>query len=210
MTTNTTLSPLTLSTVLFGGWGADTVTSLARSMDAGGVSNRLLGAIGGVSPPARREVVRQVATVALKTLDLDVVDFVVGGWRAHARLVAAARRTLAVPGSKEVVDLVSHRIRSVHRPYVSILLDGAQVARLDLEVTVVIDIKALVGVVRDGRLVEFQGGQCEISALLAAEGVQLAHRQQPIDLHVALPLQTGIQLATSDTRREHASADRTT
>jgi hypothetical protein len=209
MTTNTTQPPLTLSTVLFGGWGTDPVTSLSRSMDAGGISGRLLGAIGGVSPPARREVVRQVATVALKTLDLDVVDFVADGWRAHTRLVAAARRTLAVPGSEEVIDLVSHRIRSVHRPYVSILLDGAQVARLDLEVTVVLDIKALVGVVRDGRLVEFQGGQCELSALLAAEGVQLAHRQQAIDLHVALSPRNGIQLATSDTSRVHDPADRT-
>ena len=206
-TTNTTLPPLTLDTVLFG--GADPVTSLTRSMDAAGVSGRLLGAIGGISPPARREVVRQVATVALKTLDLDVVDFVADGWRAHTRLVAAARRTLAVPGSEEVIDLVSHRIRSVHRPYVSILLDGAQVARLDLEVTVVLDIKALVGVVRDGRLVEFQGGQCELSALLAAEGVQLAHRQQAIDLHVALSPRNGIQLATSDTSRVHDPADRT-
>jgi hypothetical protein len=200
---------LTLDTILFGGWGADPVTSLSRSMDAAGVSGRLLGAIGGVSPPARREVVRQVATVALKTLDLDVIDLVAGGWQAHARLVAAARRTLAVPGSEEVVDLVSHRIRSVHRPYVSILLDGAQVARLDLEATVVFDIKALVGVVRAGRLVEFQGGQGELSALLAAEGVQLAHRQQPIDLHVALSLRIGIQLVTSDTSRVHAPADRT-
>jgi hypothetical protein len=210
MTTNTTLPPLTLDTVLFGGGDADPVTSLTRSMDAGRISGRLLGAIGGISPPARREVVRQVATVALKTLDIDLIDVAIGGWRAHGRLVAAARRTLAMPGSEEVVDLVSHRIRSVHRPYVSVLLDGAQVARLDLEATVILDVKALVGVVRAGRLVELRGGQSEVTALLAAEGVQLAHRRQPIDLQVALPLRTGVQLATGDTSPVPAPADRTT
>jgi hypothetical protein len=209
MTTNTTLPPLTLGTVLFGGGDADPVTSLSRSMDAGGISGRLLGAIGGISPPARREVVRQVATVALKTLDIHLIDVVLGGWRAHSRLVAAARRTLATPGSEEVVDLVSHRIRSVHRPYVSVLLDGAQVARLDLEATVILDVKALVGVVRTGRLVEFRGGQSEVTALLAAEGVQLAHRRQPIDLQVALPLRSGVQLASGDTSPVPAPADRT-
>jgi hypothetical protein len=102
---------------------------------------------------------------------------------------------------------VSHSIRSVHRPYVSILLDGAQVARLDLELAVVFDIQALVGVVRAGRLVELQGGQCELTALLAAEGVQLALRHQSIDLRLALPLRTGIQLTTGDTSRLHTPAD---
>ena len=210
MTTSATVMPLTLHTVLFGGRDADPVTTLAESIDVSGVSGRLLAAIGGISPPARREVVRQVATVALQTLDLDVVDLVVGGWRAHARLVAAAKRTLAVAGGEEVVDLVSHRIRTVHRPYVSILLDGSPVARLDFEVTAVFDVKALVGVVRAGRLVELQGGQCELTALLAAEGLLLAHRKQPIDLRFVLPLRNGIQLATSDTSRVHAPADRTT
>jgi hypothetical protein len=206
MTTIATVTPLTLRTLLFSE-GAEPVTTLAESMNAGGISNRLLGAIAGISSPARREVVRQVATVTLQTLDLDVVDLVIGGWRTHARLVAAARRTLAVSGSVEVVDLVSHSIRSVHRPYVSILLDGAQVARLDLELAVVFDIQALVGVVRAGRLVELQGGQCELTALLAAEGVQLALRHQSIDLRLALPLRTGIQLTTGDTSRLHTPAD---
>lgn len=95
----------------------------------------------------------------------------------------------------------------MHRPYVSILLDGAQVARLDFEVTVVFDVKALVRVVRAGRLVALQGGQCELTALLAAEGVQLARQQHPIDLRFALPLRTGVQLATGDTGRVHAPAD---
>ena len=205
MTTIASITPLTLRTVLFGG-SAEPVATLAESMDAGGVSNRLLGAIGGISPPARREVVRQVATIALQTLDLDVVNLLLGGWRAHARLVAAARRTLAAAGSEEVVDLVSHRIRSVHRPYVSISLDGTQVARLNFEATAIFDVKALVGVVRAGRLAELQGGQCELNALLAAEGVQLAHRQQTIDLRFALPLRTGIQLVESDAVRVHAPA----
>jgi hypothetical protein len=207
MTTIATVTPPTLRTLLFSE-GAEPVTTLAESMNAGGISNRLLGAIGGISSPARREVVRQVATVTLQTLDLDVVDLVIGGWRTHARLVAAARRTLAVSGSEEVVDLVSHSIRSVHwpalrldpagrRPSGAAGLGGGRRLRHP-------------GPRRGGASRPAggtPGGQCELTALLAAEGVQLAHRHQPIDLRLALPLRTGIQLTTGDTSRLHTPAD---
>lgn len=198
MTTSATVTPLTLRTVLFGGWGLDSTTALAQSMDTAGVSGKALGAVEGLSVAAQREVSRQMATVATTALDVDVIDLVVGGWRAHSRLVSAANRTLATAGSEEIVDLVSHRIRSVHRPYVAILVDGVRVAKVDFEVTILLDIKALVGVVRAGRLVALRGGQCEVTAMLAAEGILIAQQRMPLDLSVTLPLRTGIQLATSD------------
>jgi hypothetical protein len=206
MTTSVTVTPLTLRTVLFGGWGIDPVAALAQSMETAGVSGKALGGVEGLSVAAQREVGRQMATVAATALDVDVIDLVVGGWRAHSRLVSAAKRTLATADSEEIVDLVSHRIRSVHRPYVAVLVDGVQVARLDFEVTVLFDIKALVGVIRAGRLVALRGGQCEIMATLAAEGIPLAQQRMPLDLSIRLPLRTGIQLTISDAGRLDPSA----
>jgi hypothetical protein len=139
-----------------------------------------------------------VAVVASGVLDLDVVDLVVGGWRKHAALVEAARRTLAVPGTEQVVDLASHRITSVHRPYLTVLVDDVQVAKVDFELTVVFDVKALVAVVRAGRLVALRGGQCEVAATFAAEGILLAQQRRQLDLNARLPLGAGIQLAVRD------------
>jgi hypothetical protein len=167
-------------------------------MDAGGVAAQVLRSVGGLSSAAQHEVRRQVAVVASGVLDLDLVDLVVGGWRKHAALVEAARRTLAVPGTKEVVDLASHRIRSVHQPYLTVLIDGVQVAKVDFELTVVFDVKALVAVVREGRLVALRGGLCEVAATLAAEGVLLVQQRRQLDLNARLPLGVGIQLAVRD------------
>src|SRR6266508_735429 len=131
MSTSTAAEPLTVRSVLFAGTGVDPVTALAKSMDAAGVAAAVLRFVEGLSSAAQDEVKRQVAVVANGVLDLDVVDLVVGAWRKHAALVAAAERTLDVPGREEIVDLASHGMRSVHRPYVAVLVDGREVTRID-------------------------------------------------------------------------------
>jgi hypothetical protein len=206
VTTSTAPEPLRVRSVLFAGTGVDPVTALAQSMDAAGVAAAVLRSVGALSRAAQHELKRQLAVVAGDVLDLDVVDLVVGGWRKQAALVAAAKRTLTVPGSEEVVDLVSHRIRSVHRPYVAMLVDGAEVARIDFELIVVLDITALVGVVRAGKLMALRGGQCElvatlnckVVATLAAKGILLAQQRKQLDLNAHLPLGAGIELAVGD------------
>jgi hypothetical protein len=194
MTTGAAAEPWTVRSVLFGEEGNDSTAALARSMEAGGVGGAVLHRLGGLSGAARHEVDRQVAVVADGLLDLDVVDLAVGGWRKHAALVAAARRTLAVPGSEEVVDLVSHRIRSVHRPDVAVLVDGVRVAKIDFELKVVFEIGALVAVVRAGRLVALRGGRCDLGATLTAEGILLAQQRKRFDLGARLSLGAGVEL----------------
>jgi|SRR5262245_825857 len=194
MITSTVAEPLTARAIFFAESGADPTAVLTQSMETGGVAAEVLRSIGRLSNAAQVEVKRQVAVVAGGVLDVNVVDLLVGGWRKHAALVAAARHTLVVPGSEEVVDLASHRIRSVHRPYVSVLIDDVQVAKIDFELTVVFEIKALVAVVRAGRLVALSGGQCEAAATIAAEGVLLVQQRRLLDLNARLPLGDGIQL----------------
>jgi hypothetical protein len=194
MTTRTASGPWTVRSVLYGDGGSDPAATLARSLEAGGIGGVLLRHLGGLSSAALGEVNRQLAAVADGLLDLDVLDLVVGGWRKHAALVAAARRTLVAPGSEEVVDLVSHRIRSLHRPDVAILVDGVRVAKIDFELTVVFEVEALVAVVRAGRLVALRGGRCDLGATLQAEGVLLARQQRRFDLDARLPLGAGVEL----------------
>jgi hypothetical protein len=41
---------------------------------------------------------------------VDLDGMLLRGWRAHRDLTGAARRTLAHPGSTELVDLVRHQV----------------------------------------------------------------------------------------------------
>jgi hypothetical protein len=131
---------------------------------------------------ARAAAEDQVGVVADGLLDLDLGDLVIAGWRKQERLAAAARRTAANPGSAERIELATHRISSVHRPSVELLLDDTHLTEVHFELDVEFVIKALEVTVREGRVVSLHAGECDVSATLAAEGVRLASRQRTYEL----------------------------
>src|SRR6266536_3895760 len=50
-------------------------------------------------------------TVAAALQKVDLIDVLVRGWREHRKIVSAARRTLAAPGTKELVSMATHEVR---------------------------------------------------------------------------------------------------
>src|SRR5690242_10838154 len=50
----------------------------------------------------REAAVREAAVVAVGLLKIDLMEILVSGWREHRDIFTAARRTLDIPGSKEI------------------------------------------------------------------------------------------------------------
>ena len=137
---------------------------------------------------------RQICTATEDLLNLDLVDVLMAAWRKHAALVAAARRTTAAPGSREVVDLATHHITMTQRPYIDLLCDEVRVGRVQLELQLAFTVAGLVAVVQGGLLVAVQAGHCTIAATLLIEGEQVATRSAHLDLPVTVRLGAGIPL----------------
>ena len=91
-------------------------------------------------------------------------------WRRYSALTSAAERTLAAPGSEEVVLLATHRVTWTYEPHIDLLVDGRKVTSLELQMTVVFDLHGVAAVVQLGDLVALRGGGCLITATLAARG----------------------------------------
>jgi hypothetical protein len=187
MTTAIPTRPLTTSAFLFGG-AQDSAEALAHTLKEQGVFGPLGAALRSVSQTGREAAGNQIATVAHELLDHDLGEFAVAGWRKHAALTAAADRTRANPGSSEVVDLASHRITSVHRPYVELLLNDVHIATVRFELRVEFLVKALAATVRRGHVVALGFGACDVTATLAAEGVQLVKQQARLDVSLLIPV----------------------
>lgn len=136
----------------------------------------------------------EIGRVAEGLLDVDLGDALVAGWRKHAALVEAGRRTLATPGSEEVVVLARHRVRSSYRPSVDLLIDGVKVNSFEFDLQVVFDLAGVSAVVSTGRLTALRGGRCEVSATLTLEGARLAERRHEVDLALIVPLSRPIPL----------------
>jgi hypothetical protein len=179
----TATQPFTASAFLFGA-DQDTGYALAEALDEQGVLGATDLGLRLVTQTARRAAEDQIAVVAGGLLDLDLGDLVVAGWRKHGELAAAAEHTAANPGTSEVVKLATHRISSVHRPYVELLLNGTHLANVNFELEVEFVVTALVATVRDGQVVSLGSGECDVAATVAAEGFRLASHHQ----HLELPL----------------------
>jgi hypothetical protein len=204
MTTAIPSQPLTTAAVLFNetednavflfNKTENTVDALASALHEHGVLGSLGGGLKDLSRAGRDAVSGQIATAAHGLLDLDLGDLIVGGWRKYADLTAAAKRTIATPDSTEVVDLVTHRIISTHRPRVQVLVNDVNVATLRFELCIELAVKGLVATVRHGRLVTLHSGACDVTATLAADGQQLAKREAHLELRPLLHLGGGIPL----------------
>ncbi|PKV83306.1 hypothetical protein [Streptomyces sp. TLI_146] len=194
-TTTTATGPFTVRAFLFGQDQPGSVEALVGPLDGSGAARQLLsGTTRRLTAAADEAVQREMATVIDSFLGMDLFDVAAGGWRKHAALTDAARRTRAAPGSEEVVALATHAITSRHRPYVDVLMDGVKIGTLDVGLDLTFRITGLVAVVRAAQLVAVRSGECVLQGSLSVQQILLAKRQGRLNLpgiwrlHAPLPL----------------------
>jgi len=167
---------------------------VARALDEQGVREVIDDAARGLSGTAREAVGAEVTAVAQRLLDADLGDAVLSGWTKHADLIQAARRTRDAPGSREILDLATHRITSTHDSDVDLLLGELTVARIHFQLALEFEVKALVAIVSDGRLTAIAGGVCTVTVRVSAEERRLLEHKGTIELPLAIRLGAGLAL----------------
>jgi len=194
MTTATEGRAPTALSVLFDP-DTDAAEALASEILSPGGDQNLGRALAQFPEMTRKAAVQEAAaTTAAALLKVDLVGVLVRGWREHREIVSAARRTLAVPGSTELVVVSSHQITLDQQPSISVLVDGQRVATLELGLSIVFDVDALVLGISGGRLVAVHSGNCDITATLAVQGTDLFVRNAHLELPGVISLRRGIRL----------------
>jgi hypothetical protein len=195
MTTTTQAGPGTATNLLFGP-GANAAEALAQQILA--APTGLDRALERLPQATRQAAVREAAAAAAGLLDVDLDGLLLAGWRAHRDLTGAARRTLAVPGSTELVDLIRHQVSVAQEPSVAVLVDGRQVATIELGLSVDFDISALVAGIKAGLLVAVHAGSCDVTATLAIQGTDVLTASSHFDLPGVLRVSPGIALLPAE------------
>jgi hypothetical protein len=192
MTTAGEGGTLTALDLLFGP-DADTAETLAGEILSPGGDPNFARALRHLPGPARTAAAREAATAAAALLRADLAGVLVRGWRQHRDIVSAARRTLAAPGT-ELVSVSAHEVMLDQRPSVSILVDGQRAATLQLGLSVVFDVNALLLLISDGQLSAVRSGRCEITATLAVKGDNLMVGRAHLELPGVIRPEAGISL----------------
>jgi hypothetical protein len=197
MTTAGPGSSPTVLDLLFG-TDAEAAKTLAGEILSADGDQSLNRAIAHLPEATRQAAAREAATTMAALLKVDLIGVLVRGWSEHRDIISAARRTLAAPGSTELVSMSSHEVKLAQRPSVSVLVDGQQVATLQFGLSVVFDVNALLLGISGGRLVTVRSGRCEITATLAVQGSDLFVRKSPLALPGLFALRRGFRLLPVD------------
>jgi hypothetical protein len=201
-------SPLTAADLLYGST-ADAPKALTRQIMSAGHAQSLGQALKRLPRVTREAAAHEAALAAAVLLKVDLMDILVAGWREHRDIISAARRTLAGPGSKELVGVAPHRISTVQQPAVGILLDGRRVHTLQLGLSIIFDVTGLVAGVHAGRLAGIHAGRCEIGVALTIHEIEvLTKRAHHLELPGVKSLGSGLRLlpAGEYPDAEHLSA----
>jgi hypothetical protein len=137
----------------------------------------------------REAAVREAAVAAAGLLKIDLIEVLVSGWREQRDIFTAARRTLATPGSKELVGLAPHRISTMQQPAVGILIDGKRVHTLQLGLSIFFEVTGLVAGISHGRLDRVHAGRGHVGVALTIHEIEVLTKRS----HLELPGQAGLR-----------------
>ena len=143
---------------------------------------RTLGAV------ARRALVEEIESKLPMIMSETLADLVVGGWRTHAAVAQAVRKSRNEPGVDQVVPLRNHTITANRRHDLDVEVDGVRVMTLSAGLIVRLQLYDAVAVVRDGHLVAVRSGQANATGTVTVEGVEVAHRTLTFPLTAELTL----------------------
>jgi hypothetical protein len=142
----------------------------------------------------REAAVREAAVAAVGLLKVDLMEVLVTGWREHRDIFSAARRTLDMPGSKELVGLAPHRITTGQQPAVSILVDGHRVHTLQLGLSIFFEVTGLVAGIHAGRLAAIHAGRGDLGLALTIHELEVLTKRTHLELPGVRSLTRGFRL----------------
>ncbi len=172
----TPTAPLTARSLLFD-------TADPQLAVAGGPEGEALDRL----PPALRTAAHKEAKRAvLASLDIALPDIIIRGWLRHRALKAAAERTKE--SGRELVALADHTIKSVHRPRITLTIDGMPLTVLSLTIDISLKLIGLTAVVEKAALVGLESGAVVATASLKVGTDVVATRSQRLDAHHAIPI----------------------
>lgn len=131
---------------------------------------RTLGAV------ARRALLEETEAKLRMVLSDSLVDVMVGGWRAHAAIAQAVRKSRSQPDVDQVVPLRNHTITAHRQHNLDIEVDSVAVMTLCAELDMAVQLYDAVTIVRDGHLIAVRSGKAKADGTVTVDGVEVAKR----------------------------------
>jgi hypothetical protein len=117
-----------------------------------------------------------------------LVDVMVGGWRAHAAIAQAVRKSRSQPDVDQVVPLRNHTITAHRQHNLDIEVDSVAVMTLCAELVMAVQLYDAVAIVRDGHLIAVRSGTAKAHGRVTVDRVAVVQRTVNFPLTAELGL----------------------
>jgi hypothetical protein len=170
------------------------VAALSAGLRSGEAEDELRPVLGRLPKTARAAVLSEVGTAAAGLLNLSLADVFGTAWSKYRELVRAARATASNGNTRQLVQLVTHKMSFTHEPSVEMYVADLPAARISMVIELEVRIDGLIAVVQHGRLTGIRAGTGEAAGTLKLCGAQVAQRRTRLDLPLVVTFRRGFPL----------------
>lgn len=176
--------------IAFGATGNDTLLAAMRSrMPQGGIAEAHLRGRRTLPPASYRMLNGRILETALGFLNEDISAPFLAGLGKYRELATAAADTRANPQSETVVSLVDpYEINSTQQPYVALMVNDSEIARVTFEITLAFGMFATAVAVRRGAIESVDCEACSLKVTLKLVGWDPELITKEVHLRVRLPV----------------------
>jgi hypothetical protein len=139
---------------------------------------------------ARRALLDEVETKLRTVLGETLVGVILNGWRKHAAIEAARRKSLSERGIDQIVSLCNHTVTARREHSLDIAIDSVRVMTLSTHLLMRAQLCDATAVVRDGHVVMIRSGNAKADGTVTVDGVQVAQRSLTFPLTADLALRS--------------------
>jgi hypothetical protein len=139
---------------------------------------------------ARRALLDEVETKLRTVLGETLVGVILNGWRKHAAIEAARRKSLSERGIDQIVSLCNHSVTARREHSLDIAIDSVRVMTLSTHLLMRAQLCDATAVVRDGHVVMIRSGNAKADGTVTVDGVQVAQRSLTFPLTADLALRS--------------------
>jgi len=128
-------------------------------------------------------------------LNVNLTDIMGNAWKKYGELQQYRDTKKYPPTETFFVPLATHEIKSVHKPYVNVLINSVPSKKIEFEIIVSLIIEGMILKVQNAMIKEIKSGELKGAGEIKLEGVSIAKREmQPIPLPGSKDLGEGIAI----------------
>lgn len=128
-------------------------------------------------------------------LDIQLTDILTTAWNKYRQLRKYTDLEKYPPSESVLVTLAEHKIESVHRPYIEIMIDEVPWKKINFQITVAMELKGFVLKIQGGKIKEIRTGKLKGTGKIKCEEMVLVEKEtESVDLPGTIGLGEGIPI----------------